>query len=141
MDRISPQRRSWNMSRIRSSGTAPELTVRSILHRLGLRFRVNRRELPGCPDIVLKKHRTVVFVHGCFWHQHRNCQFAYTPKTRIAFWERKFSANQERDGQVAKSLRASGWRVITVWECETKNEDKIRSRLRRLFPSTGKQTL
>lgn len=133
MDRISPQHRSWNMSRIKGSCTAPELTVRSILHRLGLRFRVNRRDLPGSPDIVFPKYQTVVFVHGCFWHRHAGCPFAYSPKTRAEFWQNKFEANECRDRRAALALRQSGWRVITVWECEIKKESKLRSRFRRLF--------
>lgn len=133
MDRISPQRRSWNMSRIRGSGTSPELIVRSTLHRLGLRFRINRKDLPGSPDIVLPRHRTILFVHGCFWHRHAGCKFAYTPKTRVDFWQNKFVANELRDHRAAQALRQSGWRVIIVWECEIKNEVKLRNRLIRLF--------
>ena len=133
MDRISPQRRSWNMSRIKGSNTVPELAVRSMLHRLGLRFRLNRRDLPGSPDIVLPKHRTVVFVHGCFWHRHAGCQFAYVPKTRTDFWQDKFAANSSRDRRAAQALRRLGWRVMTIWECEIKNEVKLRGRIRRYF--------
>ena len=119
VDRLSPEHRSWNMSRIRGRNTQPELAVRSALHRAGYRFRLHRKDLPGRPDIVLPKHRTVVFVHGCFWHRHPGCRFAYTPKSRVAFWQKKFDDNVARDRRNVRALRALGWRVITVWECQT----------------------
>src|SRR5260370_14466037 len=114
MDTVSEKQRSWNMSRIRSKNTAPELLVRSMLHRMGFRFRIHDRSLPGCPDIVLKKWKTVVFVNGCFWHRHENCKFAYTPKTRPAFWRKKFEGNVQRDSKRIRALEALGWRVKTV---------------------------
>lgn len=117
-DRLTPQRRSWNMSRIRGRDTLPERAVRSALHRAGYRFRLHRKDLPGRPDIVLPKHSIVVFVHGCFWHRHPGCRFAYTPKSRITFWQQKFDGNVERDRRNVRALRALGWRVITVWECQ-----------------------
>ena len=118
MDRISKTHRSWNMSRIKSRDTGPELVVRSWLHRHGFRFRVHRRDLPGTPDIVLPKYKTVIFVHGCFWHRHRGCKYAYTPKSRKGFWERKFADNARRDQFVTSQLRGFGWIVMVVWECE-----------------------
>src|SRR4051794_30936789 len=108
MDRLSPERRSWNMSRIRSRDTKPEILVRSILHRLGFRFRKVGRKLPGKPDVILPKYRTVVFVHGCFWHRHGGCKMAYTPKSRVTFWARKFIANQNRDKAVRRLLLKTG---------------------------------
>ena len=93
MDRITKEHRSWNMSRIKGRDTEPEMIVRSVLHRLGLRFRLHKRDLPGRPDITLKKYRTVVFVHGCFWHRHRKCSMAYSPKSNQKFWSDKFKAN------------------------------------------------
>ncbi len=129
MDTLDPKRRSWNMSRIKGKDTKPELMVRSLLHRMGLRFRVHRKDLPGKPDIVLPRHQTVVFVHGCFWHRHHGCRYAYTPKTRVTFWQKEFDANIERDKRNARDLRRLGWRVITVWECETKRSDKLSRRL------------
>ncbi len=117
-DRIPPEHRSWNMSRIRGRDTKPEVLVRSLLHRMGYRFRLHRTDLPGKPDIVLPKYRTIVLVHGCFWHRHRNCRFAYTPKSRMEFWNAKFARNVERDLDVRRQLRKLGWKVVVVWECQ-----------------------
>jgi len=97
MDKLTPEHRSWNMSRIFSANTKPELAVRSLLHKMGYRFRLHRKDLPGKPDIVLTKYKTVIFVHGCFWHRHDACQYAYTPKSRVKFWKEKFEGNIERD--------------------------------------------
>lgn len=132
-DRLTPEHRSWNMSQIRATDTKPERIVRSVLHRLGFRFRLHRNDLPGKPDIVLPKHNTVVFVHGCFWHRHPGCRLAYTPKSRQTFWREKFERNCQRDQRVRAQLRALGWRAIIVWECETRDITKLRNRLRRLF--------
>lgn len=132
MDRIDRERRSWNMSRIGGKDTSPELKVRSLLHRLGFRFRLHRKDLPGTPDIVIPKHHTVVFVHGCFWHRHPNCKFAYTPKTNVQFWEKKFSANVARDTRNEQALKAGGWNVVYVWECETSDIAKLAGKLKRM---------
>lgn len=113
------------MSRIRSKNTKPELAVRSMLHRMGYRFRLHRRDLPGCPDIVLPKYKTVIFVHGCFWHQHPGCKYAYNPKSRKAFWQKKFKQNVERHKRVRKELTKLGWKVIVIWECQIKNLNKV----------------
>jgi len=107
------------MSHIRGRDTAPERKVRSHLHRAGLRFRLHVASLPGRPDLVLPKWGVVVFVHGCFWHRHPNCDKTYTPKSNRHFWESKFSANVVRDRVQARALVSAGWRVFTVWECET----------------------
>ena len=109
------------MSRIRNRDTEPERIVRSWLHKAGYRFRLHRRDLPGTPDIVLPKHRIAIFVHGCFWHRHPGCRFAYTPKSRVEFWEKKFKENVERDQRKQKTLEDAGWRVVVVWECEIQN--------------------
>lgn len=140
MDSITKERRSWNMSRIKGSNTAPELVVRSLLHRMGLRFRLHRKDLPGKPDIVLPRHRTVVFVHGCFWHRHSGCAFAYSPKSNIEFWSKKFASNVRRDRSARAALRREGWSVKTIWECETRDEQKLNRVLQRRFAeiSTGK---
>jgi DNA mismatch endonuclease (patch repair protein) len=106
------------MAAIKGKNTTPERRVRSALHRAGFRFRLHAADLPGCPDIVLRKHRTVVFVHGCFWHHH-GCANSVWPKARAAFWRSKITANRRRDAKVARLLRAQGWRVATIWECDT----------------------
>ena len=121
MDRLTPEQRSWNMSRVRCANTKPEKVVRSLLHRMGYRFRLYRRDLPGCPDIVLPKYLTVVFVHGCFWHQHVGCRKATIPKTRHNFWKQKLTNNVVRDKKVRRELEDDGWRVLVVWECQIKN--------------------
>lgn len=108
------------MGRVRAKNTAPELATRRAAHALGLRFRLHRRDLPGTPDLVFPKLRTVVFVHGCFWHQHPGCRRAATPKTRREFWEPKLARNVERDIENSARLSGLGWRVATIWECETR---------------------
>jgi DNA mismatch endonuclease (patch repair protein) len=133
MDRLSKERRSWNMSRIGRRNTEPELIVRSVLHRLGYRFRLHRRDLPGKPDIILPKHRIAVLVHGCFWHRHSKCKYAYTPKSNRRFWARKFISNVKRDREVRRLLRRAGWSVIIVWECEKRNADRLADHLSRLI--------
>lgn len=110
------------MSRIRGKNTKPELQLRSLLHASGLRFRLHHPGLPGRPDIVLPKYKTAIFVHGCFWHRHADCPYATTPKTRPEFWAAKFEATVARDAEKSGLLRSSGWRVITVWECELKKD-------------------
>jgi DNA mismatch endonuclease (patch repair protein) len=141
MDRLTREHRSWNMSRIRGRDTVPERTVRSLLHRLGFRFRLHSRALPGRPDVVLPKYGSVVLVHGCFWHRHTGCPLAYTPKSRTAFWSRKFVGNVARDRRNAAALQRAGWRVIVVWECELKDTDALARRLdRRLRRTTAVRT-
>jgi DNA mismatch endonuclease, patch repair protein len=128
-DRITKEHRSWNMSRIKCKNTKPELIVRSLLHRLGYRFRLYSKDLPGNPDIVLNKYRTIIFVHGCFWHRHQGCKFAYNPKSRQEFWKRKFESNINRDVYVSSELEKLGWNVVTVWECELRFEGKLAERI------------
>lgn len=129
MDRLDPARRSENMRRIRGRDTRPEMAVRRALHARGLRFRLHRRDLPGRPDIVLPGRRLVVFVHGCFWHRHEGCRGATTPSTRPEFWQAKFDANVARDAMVVAALVGAGWRVETVWECETRDLERLGRRL------------
>ena len=117
------------MRRVRPKDTKPELTVRRLLHRLGYRYRLHRRDLPGTPDIVFPGRRKVVFVHGCFWHRHRGCAAASTPKTRFEFWSRKFDENIERDARKIAALEAAGWAVLVVWSCEARNPDMLMQRL------------
>ncbi|MCR5759216.1 MAG: DNA mismatch endonuclease Vsr [Bacteroidales bacterium] len=116
----NPEQRHKNMVAIRSESTIPELKLRHALWRLGFRYRVNVKHLPGSPDIVLPKYRTVIFVHGCFWHGHKDCKNASTPKTNTDFWKAKVARNQERDQEVWRQLEAKGWTVIIVWECQLK---------------------
>ncbi|MDZ7697511.1 MAG: very short patch repair endonuclease [Deltaproteobacteria bacterium] len=127
VDRISKEHRSWNMSRIPGKDTKPEKIVRSVLHKAGYRFRLNFDRVPGKPDIVLPKHKLAIFVHGCFWHRHPNCKYAYTPKSRISFWQSKFAKNIERDRIVKSELESLGWNVLIIWECQTKDSETILS--------------
>lgn len=129
--------RSDIMRAVKRAHTKPEIIVRQLLHSLGLRFRLHRRDLPGSPDIVLPRFRTVVFVHGCFWHRHPGCCFASTPKSRQEYWLPKFKANVERDAKKEAQLRELGWRVLVIWECETRKPAELDERLRREFPGAG----
>ena len=117
-DNLAPASRRYAMSRVHSKNTSPEIFVRSLLHRHGFRFRLHPRNLPGNPDIVLPKYRTIIFVHGCFWHQHPGCRKATIPETNAAYWSKKFSRNLERDTNNQSELEAAGWRVFTLWTCE-----------------------
>jgi len=112
------------MSRIRSKNTKPEILVRKWLHKQGFRFRLHQKDLPGKPDIVLPKYRTVIFVHGCFWHRHPGCKKTTTPSTNTEFWEEKFRKNVDRDVRNRETLEALGWKVIVVWECEVKDSEQ-----------------
>lgn len=125
--------RSRIMRSVKRANTKPELAVRKLMHSLGLRFRLHRKELPGSPDIILPKFNTVVFVHGCFWHRHPGCRYATTPKTRQDFWLPKFAANVERDARKEAQLEELGWRVLTIWECETRDIQSLEQRLRQEF--------
>jgi len=129
MDRLTTEQRSRVMSRVRGKDTTPELIVRRIAHALGLRFRLQRRDLPGTPDLVFPRWRTAVFVHGCFWHRHPGCRRASIPQTRIEFWRSKLARNVERDRAASAALKKAGWRVAVVWECETINPDTVRNHL------------
>ncbi len=132
-DKMSPEARSALMSRVRSKDTKPEHVVRRLLHGMGYRFRIHQRLLPGTPDIVLRRHRTAIFVHGCFWHGHEGCRRARLPETRRDFWEAKISRNITRDSEATVELEKLGFRVLVLWECELKNAELLRSVLRRHF--------
>ena len=119
------EQRSKNMSAIKSKNTKPEIAVRKILHSMGYRFRLHRKDLPGSPDIVLPKYKIVIFVHGCFWHRHENCKYASTPKTRKEFWENKFNKNIKRDKKNFKELKKLNWKVLVIWECELNSLQEI----------------
>ena len=133
VDKLTPDKRSRLMASIGQKNTKPELAVRSALHRLGYRFRLHRKDLPGRPDIVLPRYRVIILVHGCFWHQHRGCSLSSRPTTNSAFWQEKFRANKERDERNVRDLEAMGWRVHIIWECETKNRGELIRRLEGLL--------
>lgn len=122
VDTLTPEKRSWNMSRIRGRDTGPELKLRSLLHRAGFRFRLHDKKLPGRPDIVLRKYRTAIFVHGCYWHRHPGCAKATTPGTRTDYWTAKFEGTVSRDREAISRLEASGWSALVVWECDLERE-------------------
>ncbi len=127
-DSLSPEHRSWNMSRIRDKDTSIEVKVRKYLFANGFRFRKNDKRYPGKPDVVLPKYHTVIFIHGCFWHRHQGCRRATTPSTRQEYWLKKFERNVENDCRHKEQLEADGWKVIVLWECEINNRfDKIMS--------------
>jgi DNA mismatch endonuclease (patch repair protein) len=128
-DVFTKSKRSEVMSRIKGRNTKPELAVRSLLHRMGYRFRLHRADLPGKPDIVLPRYQTLIFVHGCFWHRHKGCRFAYTPKTRMDFWLKKLESNVIRDIHVKSDLELLGWRVIIVWQCELRDLSLLSRRI------------
>lgn len=142
-DVLSPEKRSWNMSRIRGADTSIELKVRRALFKAGFRFRKNVKSLPGKPDIVLPKYKTVIFVHGCFWHRHPGCKDASMPKTRVEFWKEKFARNIENDIRNKECLENMGWQVIIIWECEVNSrfDDTMNSVIRRLHLSAETQTV
>jgi len=119
-DLFDKEKRSYVMSRVRSADTKPELVVRSLLHRAGFRFSLRRKDLPGKPDVVMPKYRTVLFVHGCFWHRHEGCPRSTMPATRVEFWQEKFARTVERDAAATAALTAAGWRVFVIWECEVR---------------------
>lgn len=133
MDILSKEKRSWNMSRIKGENTKPELVVRSLLHQLGFRFRLHRKGLPGTPDIVLPKYETVIFVHGCFWHRHKGCKYAYVPKSRVSFWDKKFRENVERDKRNREQLEQMGWSVEVIRECEINNLERLCDKIKSSF--------
>ena len=126
-DIVDSQTRSAMMSGIRGKNTKPEIVVRRFLHRMGFRFRLHRRDLPGKPDIVLPRYRTVVEVRGCFWHRHKGCPFAYTPRSNREFWETKLNGNRDRDRRNLRKLGEMGWRVIEVWECELADDQVLQA--------------
>ncbi len=127
------------MAKVRSRDTKPEVLVRSLIHRMGFRFRLHDRRLPGNPDIVLPRHKKIVFVHGCFWHQHEGCPHAARPESNVAYWNKKLDGNMRRDKANLEKLAALGWRVLVIWECETRNRERLILRLQEfLFDSETK---
>lgn len=126
----SPQIRSYNMSRIRSKNTKPEMLVRSFLHKQGFRFRLHDKKLPGKPDIVLPKYKTIIFIHGCFWHGHKRCKYFVVPKTRTKWWLDKINGNVERDKKNVRKLKKIGWNVIKIWECRVKDLGNLKLKIK-----------
>lgn len=135
MDKLTAARRSANMSAIRSKNTKPELTVRKIVHSLGYRYRLHCSDLPGKPDLVFRRRRKVIFVHGCFWHLHptKRCADARHPKSNLAYWEPKLLRNAQRDRQQVASLKRMGWKVMVIWDCEVGNADRLIDRIVRFL--------
>jgi DNA mismatch endonuclease (patch repair protein) len=133
VDRLTKERRSWLMSRIGGKNTEPEIAVRKIVHNLGFRFRLHYPSLAGTPDLVLPRLRTAMFVHGCFWHHHIDCSKASLPKTRRAYWQAKFEANVARDELNRAKLKRDGWRVVVVWQCELRDSNKLKNRLKNIL--------
>ena len=129
--------RSRQMARVRSKDTKPEMTVRRLVHGLGYRYRLHRRDLSGSPDLVFPGRRKVILVHGCFWHRHPapSCKLARMPKSRLEFWEPKLTANAERDARALRALEAAGWRALTLWECEIKSNHDLERRIIRFLES------
>jgi DNA mismatch endonuclease (patch repair protein) len=131
MDTLTPSQRSERMSRVRSKDTKPEKLVRGLVHRMGYRYRLHDRTLPGKPDLVFPSRGKIIFVHGCFWHRHGSkCEYTRWPKSKLDFWKPKLEQNRRRDKLVGKELRKQGWRVLIVWECELKDQEKLRERMR-----------
>ena len=129
MDTLTPKQRSERMSRVRGRNTGPELVVRSVLHCLGYRFRLHGRDIPGSPDIVFRSRRSVILVHGCFWHRHACFNGRRLPKSRLSFWRPKLEGNKRRDAAIRSRLRRAGWRVLVVWECQTRDRSRLAERL------------
>jgi DNA mismatch endonuclease, patch repair protein len=128
-DKLSPERRSENMRRIKSKGTKPEMAVRSLVHRLGYRYRLHAKDLPGKPDLVFRKRRKVIFVHGCFWHGHAVCRDGKAPSSRQDYWRPKLERNRQRDAANQTALEAAGWHVLVIWECETRDTEQLAARI------------
>jgi DNA mismatch endonuclease (patch repair protein) len=128
-DRVSVAQRSENMRRIKSADTSPEMLVRRLVHSMGYRYRLHRKDLPGKPDLVFGPKRKIIFVHGCFWHQHTNCRAGRTPGSNLDYWAPKLQRNKERDERSRSALEAAGWQVLVIWDCETRDNENLRSEL------------
>ncbi|MGI2860014.1 very short patch repair endonuclease [Shewanella algae] len=126
VDTLPPEERSERMSRVRAQSTKPEMKLRRLIHGMGFRYRLHRRDLPGKPDLVFPGKRSIIFMHGCFWHRHEGCGLARLPKSKRAFWSAKLEANKERDQKNISTLEAAGWRVLVIWECQLRDEGEVR---------------
>nr|WP_282966331.1 very short patch repair endonuclease [Burkholderia vietnamiensis] len=129
VDNLTPQQRRKTMQQVRSTNTSPELLVRRTLHRMGYRFRLHRKDLPGCPDIVFPGRKKLIFVHGCFWHRHAGCAHASMPSSRLEYWESKFERTVVRDAQALQKLHDTGWRTLVIWTCELRDRGELERRL------------
>jgi len=136
MDTVSPEKRSWVMAQVKGRNTGPERAVRSLLHRMGYRFRLHRKDLPGKPDVVLPKRRVAIFVHGCYWHRHLGCKRATTPASNTEYWNPKFARTVACDARNQELLATGGWRVLVIWECELKDIAALQMRLRDFLEQT-----
>lgn len=134
-DIMTPEQRHRCMAAIKGKNTKPEMIVRQYLHSFGFRYGLHNKKLPGSPDLVLRKYKTVIFIHGCFWHGHKGCKYYRLPKSNESFWSEKISRNQSRDNKSREQLEKKGWNVLTVWECELKNKEKRERTLRKLVES------
>jgi DNA mismatch endonuclease (patch repair protein) len=132
-DTLTVQQRRLCMSRVRAKNTTPEMIVRRTIHRIGYRFRLHQKELPGTPDVVLPRHRAVILVHGCFWHQHPRCPRAGLPASNKEFWANKLEGNRRRDARNLRALKRQGWRVLVLWECQIRDQDRLERRLGRFL--------
>jgi len=132
-DTLSPEERSRRMALVRSVDTKPEMRVRRAAHSMGYRYRLHAKDLPGKPDLVFRSRKAAILVHGCFWHQHTDCKLARTPKSRIEFWRNKLEGNKVRDVRKLAELKAAGWRVLVIWECETRDEKSLATKIRRFL--------
>ena len=132
-DKLTTQRRSENMARIRAKNTSPEMLVRRLVHKMGYRYGLHSPKLPGKPDLVLSRLRRIIEVRGCFWHQHGGCIDSHIPKSRTGYWAPKLQRNQERDRENLRKLRTQGWRVLVVWECEARMSSRLEGRLKRFL--------
>lgn len=139
-DMFSPEERSRIMSRVRSKGTGPEKKVRGFLHRLGYRFRLHRKDLPGNPDIVFPGRKKVIFVHGCFWHRHDCKAGRKIPKTNTEYWTEKIERNVVRDAEQSYSLQAAGWERLIIWECEMRDEEQLKTKILEFLGPSGKKS-
>lgn len=139
MDSVSPEKRSWVMSQVKGRNTRPEKLVRSLLHSMGYRFRLQRKDLSGKPDIVLPKYRAAIFVHGCYWHRHDCPNGQRLPKSRLNFWLPKLEGNRERDIRKQTLLREQGWNVLIIWECQLRDTDVLQEIIRAFLESAGQE--
>lgn len=135
MDTLTTEHRSRVMSRIKGKNTQPEMVVRRLIHAMGYRFRLHRYDLPGSPDVVFPGRKKAIFVHGCFWHRHAGCKYAYVPKSNVDFWTKKFDANVRRDNSTVAALESLNWDVLIVWECQTHDPQHLSCVLQRFLSS------